>query len=484
MGIVKLQQQKILYIAPEELGGKFQNKNLGLPVREVTKEEFLDRLFGKFSGYLCVFMKDSDGRPRNEFFKHKHREKLLYFLEMSYGNDTYLSYSTFFSIFKKDKETKLRVQKNIVNTHMLVQDLDYYKFGISDAECLKRIGKMIRDGVILCPTFIVATGRGYQLIWMVEPFKNIEGYAADRDWRAIQEHLFQTLKELNSDSVVKNPSAVTRMPGSKHSTSKKVVNAYLSNEVVFNLNDFLMFHDLVPMADRKVKPKKVNPNRPVTRLVGNWNDFTLNRQREEDIFTYVEVMNERGGLPKDTKRNWLALVLRFHALVSTNGDTKYAEERVESLCKIIDLTETSQDEILRRSKSADKYYDEWINDTWNREKYLRGGLFYTNARMLEIMDIKEDYYVQWRMKTIKILNKKYDAARKRFEKYQDEEEANKHTWEGYQNRRNEKIAVEKEDKLWQLKKTLENHPDWTNAQIMDHLKWSESTVKRYKRLLK
>ena len=484
MALAKVQQQRILYIAPQEFEGGFQSRNLGLPVREVTQGEFLEKIFGQFDGHLCVFMKRSDGHTSNTFYRYKDKERMCAFLEKTFGIDTYVAYSTFFRKMKKDKKEKLRTQQNIVHTHMIVQDLDYYKLNMSDSDCLKKLGEMIRNGEMLCPSFLVSTGRGYQLIWIVQPFKNIQGYTADRDWRAIQEHLYQLLKDFNSDTVVKNPSAVTRLVGTKHRASQNKVYGYLANEVVFTLNDFLMFHDIVPQADRKVIPKKTTKKKTqVTRMVESWNEFTLNRQREEDIFTYVRVMNDRGGLPIKTRRNWLALVLRFHALVSSDGDKKYAKKRVEDLCKEMDLADTSEEEILRRSETAEKYYDEWINDTWNKEVYLRGGLFYTNARMLELMEIKEDYYVQWQMKTIKIKNNKYEAARKRFEKF-GEEEAEQHTWEAYQERRNEKLAEEKEDKLWQLKKTLENHPDWTNRQLMEHLKWSESTLKRYKRQLR
>lgn len=480
MGLAKRLAEKILYIAPKELGGEFQKRNLGLPVQEVSQEEFLERLFGHFEGHVCIFLKRSDGHISNTFFKNKERERMFAYFSKTFGINAYVGYSTFFSKIKRNKEVRLRTQSNIVHTHMLVQDLDYYKFGMSDAEFLKKLGAMIRSGEVLCPTFLVSTGRGYQLIWILEPFKNIEGFANDRDWRAIQEHLYNKLRVFNSDSVVKNPAAVTRLVGSKHQGSGNLVYGYLANEVVFSLNDFLMFHNIVPIADRKVKPKAMvaKPGQ-VTRMVEKWNEFTLNRQREEDIITYVKVMNKRGGLPLDTKRNWLALVLRFHALVSTNGDKEYAEKRVLDLCEEMDLKETSEEEILRRSEPAERFYFEWIEDTWDRTKYMRGGLFYTNARMLELMDIKEDYYVQWQMKTIKIKNNKYEAARKRFEKY-SEKEAENHTWEAFQERRNEKLAKEKEDKLWQLKEAMKRHPNATQKELAKYLGVSQKTISKWK----
>lgn len=226
--------------------------------------------------------------------------------------------------------------------------------------------------------------------------------------------MYKKLEPFNSDTVVKSPSAVTRMPGSKHRISQNMVYAYLANQARFTLKDFIFHHDLIPASDRVVKPRK-QAIQPVTRITSNWNEFTLNRSREQDIFIFVQIQNER-GISYIGIRNWLALVLRFHAIVSSGGDYAYGAEKVVELCSIMDMSETSEDEILRRSELAEKYYADWKNDSWDKERYLRGGLFYTNARMLDLMNIKDDYYAQWKMKTIKIKNKKYDAARKRFER--------------------------------------------------------------------
>lgn len=449
------QEKKVFYIAPTSAGDtEYQEQHLGLPVKEVNQKQFLEDVFGDFSGYLCIFQKKSDGKVAHHLYKKDEKEKMANFLKTWFGPDTYVSYSTYYKNYK----TKTRTQSNIVHTYMIVQDLDYYKFGMSDKEFLEKLGEMIRNGELVCPNYIVSTGQGYQLIWLVEPFKNIAGYTNDRDWRTIQEYLYNKLREFNSDTVVKNPSAVTRLPGSKHRKSGNTVYGFKANEVRFDLKDFVFYYDLVPTPDRQVKPKKKQganakestKNTPktdykpasVTRMVGNWNEYTLNKQREEDIFVFVRVQNERKNSYIGI-RNWLALVLRFHALVSSDGDTEYARERVLQLCSIMDMTETTVEEILRRSEGAETYYEDWVNDTWDKNKYMRGGLFYTNARMLELMNIKEDYYLQWKMKTIKIKNKKYDAARKRFEKFA-EEEAEKHTWEAYQERRNEKLAEQKE----------------------------------------
>lgn len=416
--MVLRQENKVFYIAPGSFGDvEYQEKYLGIALREVNQKQFLEDVFGDFSGYLCIFQKRSNGSTANTLYKKNEQEKMGAFLKKTFGQDTYISYSTYF----KKQKTKTRTQNNIVHTYMIVQDLDYYKFGMGDKEFLEKLGEMIRNGELICPNYIVSTGQGYQLIWLVEPFKNISGYTNDKDWHAIQEFLYSKLSEFNSDTVVKNPSAVTRLPGSKHRKSGNLVYGFLANRVRFNLKDFMFYYNIVPTPDRLVKPKKNQHAKPeykpatVTRLVGKWNEYSLNKQRVEDIFIFVQEQDRR-GISYIGMRNWLALIVRFHALVQERGNKEYALNKVLQLCSIMDMTETTEEEIVRRSAGAEKYYDEWVNDTWDKSKYKRGGLFYTNLRMLELMNIKEDYYIQWKMKTIKFCNNKYEAARKRFER--------------------------------------------------------------------
>jgi hypothetical protein len=464
--MAKAQQiKKPMYYYQYSMGGKrgYQERNLGYPAREITQEEFLTYIFGKFSGNLCIFQKRSNGSTANTFYNHKNIDKMYTFLNKSFGIDTYISYSTFYRTNKKYKEEKLRTQSNIVKTYMLVQDLDYYKLPMSDADFLKQLGEMIDDSKIICPNFIVSTGQGYQLIWMVEPFKNIAGYANDRDWSCLQEHLYEELRKFNSDSVVKNPSAVTRLPGTKHRKSGNLVYGYLTNEAVLKLKDMLFYYGITPTPDRLVKPKKPKKtSKNVTRMVSNWNEYTLNKQREEDIFTYVQILNER----KESyigKRNWLALVLRFHALVSTDGDYEYARDRVLELCEMMDMSDTTEEEIMRRSGPAEKYYEDWINGTWDKTKYMRGGLFYTNARMLDLMEAKDDYYLQWKMKTIKIKNNKYEAARKHFER------RSKGQVQGTMDEYIERRTEEKESKLEKLRQLLQNNPKMKQKELAGNL---------------
>lgn len=512
--------------------------NFALPFQQVGLDDFIDILFPNAEGNFCFFRKGKSAFSNTFFTKEEMVEKLWYMLTKSFGMNSYVSYSTYYSKKKKFEKVQspvtyqtksgikipskacnittkrefvvteekrvplpMRTQSNIVKTYLLAQDLDFYKEDVTTEEAIQIIAEMVYNGDIICPTMIVFTGQGIQLIWRVKPFKNIQGYTHDKEWRAIQQDMINMFekKGLNPDTVVKNPSAVTRLPETMNMKSKSLVQAYYMNSESLELSDFLFVHHIVPQADRKVNPNKMGSpkkkpetennekkQKNVSRLVATWNEFTLNRQREEDIFTYVRMWNQRNESTFYIgRRHWLCLVLRFHALVSSEGNKEYALNRVLELISLMNLTETNEKELLERSEPAERYYQEWKEGTWDKERYVQGGLFYRNLTMLELMKIKDDYEMQLSMKTIKARthkyknfekmkhtmteeevdyaenaieeSKKYDAARKRVEKF-GVEEADNHTWDKELERRQDS----KESKLEQLRKIQKENPKLKN----------------------
>ena len=322
---------------------------------------------------------------------------------------------------------------------------------------------MIKDRKIICPNFFVFTGRGIQLVWSLQPFKNIKGYTRDKEWRAIQNQMIEIFKSVSlyPDSVVKNPSAVTRATETYNRAAHDVVRTFYVNAAKLTLDDFTFHHGLFPQPDKKVKPKRSQqpaviidfPLKKAQEVLEevktewkdhhhindkildkmNWNLQTLNEARVDDVFTYVRVMKERNQpLAAEAKRNWLVYLAVFHKLVATNGDTVASYNVAVSLWdEFADKTDTTLEEIIRRGyDSAVEAYNQWVNDTWDKTKYVQGGAFYNTRRLLEIMGITEDYEMQYKFKTIKIRNKPYEAYKKRVERH-GIEEAESHTREAY-----------------------------------------------------
>lgn len=490
--------------------------------------DFIDIAFPNASGYFCFFQKGEKTKSHTFYNKKEVEAKLLSLLTNSWGKNTYISYSTYykrqreyitvpkrikfedgsFAIETVKKLKPRRTQNNIVYTFLLAQDLDYYKLGITDEEAVKKIAKLVREEQIICPSFILFTGRGIQLIWAVQPFKNIKNYTHDKEWRSIQDEMIGIFNKagLNPDTVVKNPSAVTRTVQTYNRAAKTAVKAFYLNAAYLTLDDFIFYHGLVPQPDKKISPKKTQkqaviipfPIQKVEEILEevkrewkehyhindrilermNWNLNTLNWARVQDIFTYVNLFKEKKA-QMHAKRNWLAMVVAFHVLVATNGDSQKAYNKVVELWDALpDQNETTLEEILRRGyQYAVEKYNEWVTGTWDRKKYVFGGLFYNNKRLLELLGITKAYDVQLKLKTIKIRNKEYEAYKWRVQKY-GEEEAENHTWEKEVERRKEKGREKTEDKLWQLEQAIKRHPEFNKTQLAEHLGISRNHLYR------
>ena len=335
--------------------------HINKPIR-VNARRFIQKVFEDTDYFVCIFKKTAES-GFNELFGLR---KEVYTVINRYEDeeDIYISYSSFVSKKKVDAEgnkKKVRTIENIRHTVCFVQDLDYYKWDITEGQALEILSNLIEARELEMPHIILFTGNGIQLLWLIDNVYMKRNSKSHKAWEAIQNYNLSVLKELNPDSVVKNPSAVTRLPNSINSRNGKQVRAYVLRDDRLPLGYFLENYTLFPEPDRKVQPRK--SNNKVIQNTKLWNAFTLNRERENDIFRLVQYKQSHDENLVGIRQH-LALVLRFHALVSSNGDYKYAEQRVNDLWEAIQQREnTNLGEILRRSQVAERYYQEWTGET-------------------------------------------------------------------------------------------------------------------------
>jgi hypothetical protein len=518
-------------------------KAFNINVQQVSKNDFINIAFPNAQGQFCFFFKGKKF-VKNVFVKtNELKDKLSTLLAENQLVNGYISYSTYYTdylghtkaqepvvfgetvstacrmdtreeyvITKEVKKRKtVRTQKNIVQTYLLAQDLDYYKNGISHDKALSIIARLVQEEKIIMPTFLNFTGQGIQLIWAVKPFSNIKGYTYDLDWRAIQEKMYQIFAKegLKPDVVVKNPSAVTRMTETIHQQSHALVRTFYANAAALTLSDFTFFYGLTPKPDLTVKPPKkktvpVQTKGKVITFVKGWNSYTLNEERLNDIFRYIEEMKKK-NISLIGRRSWLSTILRFHAIVSSGGDYNYALNEVKKLWESFpDKRDNSFEEITARSKVAERYYEEWQEDKWDKTKYVRGGYFYSNERLVEILKIEEMFDVQLKMKTIKISNpllykeklekckdpatvhryielikraEQYQAYRKRVEMYGEEEQHN-HTWEKELERRKATGQAHTDKRVEALKSILNDKPNIKKKEIASIMGISDRHLRR------
>lgn len=147
--------------------------------------------------------------------------------------DCYVSLNTF--------KGKNRRSNNVLRLNALYTDLDSYKIGIDTNEARSQIEDMIANEEIPIPSAIVYSGRGLQLIWLLEHMVGSSGYI--KLWGRMQESIYDRFQSLNADRSAKLISQIYRIPGSINSKSNTVVKVeYLKQErySITEMKDFLL----------------------------------------------------------------------------------------------------------------------------------------------------------------------------------------------------------------------------------------------------
>lgn len=392
-------------------------------IRKLNSEQQAIITFENTENYLVVFNKSGGSYHdfigiKNEIGKVKSYEGKE---DVYIGTASYASKKNHYD--ENRKKLPRRTQSNILDIVQLTQDLDFYKIkGMTEDKALGILAEKIHTGIIEMPHLIVFSGKGLQLVWLIDNVFAKKGSGPERLFKAVQGCLLRNLAELNSDKVVMTPSNVYRLANTINSKNGEQVRTYALRSDRLKLGYFKENYLPIPKPNKKVpKPKKMisEGDKPVvlhdTRL---WNEYSLNYQRVEDIFRILDYKQQNKeeliGI-----RQLLALVLRFHVLVYSNGDYELARSKVEEFWDRLEVRDdTTFEEIERRSRTAERYYKEWKGELpfTPTEKYPYPGLFYRNSRLVskDVFDLSVECQIG--LKTIKIRNKEYERIRKMLER--------------------------------------------------------------------
>jgi hypothetical protein len=396
-----------------------------LHLKVVKKMSAIDqaaKMFENTGNYFVIFNK-SGNSGWHDFIGVKNQ---LGKIEAYKGEpDAYIGTASYVSKeYKKDENgAKLprRTQENILDGVLLSQDLDIYKVNVSLEEALDMIARLIFEGKLEMPHFLIYSGRGMQLVWLTDNFLLKKGSGPERLFKAIQSYFMKVLKDLNPDKVTMTPSNVIRLAETLNSKNGAEVRTYLLRSDRLKLGYFKEKYLPIVAPNRKVKPPKKQANKQKNNSANNnkilrdtrlWNEYTLNYQRAHDVFRIVEYKQEHGEEVVG-HRNHFAMVMAFHTLVYTSGDYNEADSEVERMWKLFeDKSGTSLEEIKRRGLDyAIRYYREWLGEIeWKGEgTYAQPGLFYKTITLVKEWNISKKCQIQ--LKTLKIRDKEYERLR-------------------------------------------------------------------------
>lgn len=213
--------------------------------------------------------------------------------------DIYYTPNTFNSPIKREREYLWQL-------HRFYIDIDH-KAGtepIDPFEVVGAVEQLVEEKKIPQPTEYINSGRGIHIYWDIN---NCHIMLLDL-WEKIENHLFNTIKELERsiknivvDSRVKDPTRLLRLPNTINSKSNSKCYSMLKNEGnIYNIFDLKKAYIKVNKQYKKNKSK-------ITYLPTK-NLYTLNMSRIEDFKKIVSI--RKGDIVG--YRNTLIMLYSYH----------------------------------------------------------------------------------------------------------------------------------------------------------------------------
>lgn len=213
--------------------------------------------------------------------------------------DIYYTPNTFNSPIRREREYLWQL-------HRFYIDIDH-KTGtepIDQFEVVGAVEQLVEEKKIPQPTEYINSGRGIHIYWDIN---NCHIMLLDL-WEKIENHLFNTIKELERsiknisvDTRVKDPTRLLRLPGTINSKNNSKCYSMLKNES--------NKHNIFDLKKAYIKPKKqYKQNKGKIAYLPTKNLYTLNMSRIEDFKRIVSLRNgEVVGY-----RNTLIMLYSYH----------------------------------------------------------------------------------------------------------------------------------------------------------------------------
>lgn len=225
--------------------GILESKNHFNNVRMQSARDFVDFLHGDSRALIHFVQLENKSMQRYRAFPIKKALEQVYdWIEA----DCYISLNT----FKNNRRQVI----NTVRLNALYTDLDFYKIGIDIDEARSKIDDLIAAEEIPIPNVIIYSGRGLQLIWLIDLMVYSENYF--KLWIRMQQAIYDRLQSLNADIAAKSASQIFRLPGSIHSITNTVVKAEYIKLIRYTITDLkdLLLDEHLEDCKQQVQYKK------------------------------------------------------------------------------------------------------------------------------------------------------------------------------------------------------------------------------------
>ena len=384
--------------------------NYEIEIDEIYVQDALNNiemLHKKDDGFIAVAEKKDKVWSQYHYKTDELKENIAKLLSLD-GN-LYMSPNSFFIPQRKIE--------NIRKLNALYVDIDYYsikKLKNLDYEYI--IGMIennyFKDGLIPQPSFIMFTGKGLAVYWLIEPAPS----SVLPLWNAVQRHFLSVLSDLGSDDKSIDSARVMRLAGSRHEETQERAKLYIyDSKLTYRLSDIQA--DYLPALTPYVKNPGYRARGRKAKVVNYYTLYSLHFARLSDLVTLVELrdgycMGKDKELIVSGQREVMCFLYRYWSCC-------YYSDKDQALQNTFEFNEKfvkplGRREVRKITKSAEKAYDEWLKDSPNGS-YARGGYNYKNTTLIKMLCITSEEMKH--MKTLinerEKLNRKNEVRRQK-----------------------------------------------------------------------
>ena len=317
-----------------------------------NKVEYIDRVHGNSKGWITRSCIDENGYSQWHYKYLELKETDLT------GENIYITLNTFYK--------PCRRLECIKELNFVYIDLDYYKTKYTKEQVIMNLEENYFNKIIPATNYIIDSGRGLALLWNINKVPS----QALPLWKAIEEYLYNQLKEFGADRQALDATRILRVPGSINSKSKTVVSIIDEYDYIYDLREIQkeFLPELKPKEKRKGRPKKINYV---------YRERSLYYARIQDITKLCELRNYdlRGH------REIILFLYRYYLC-------SFTEDVQKALGDVLELNSMfrhplRENEVIRATRSAEKCY-------LDKNKEYK----YKNDTLIELLEITEDEETQ------------------------------------------------------------------------------------------
>lgn len=339
-----------------------------------NKVEYIDRVHGNSKGWITRSCIDENGYSQWHYKYLELKETDLT------GENIYITLNTFYK--------PCRRLECIKELNFVYIDLDYYKTKYTKEQVIMNLESNYFNKIIPATNYIIDSGRGLALLWSINKVPS----QALPLWKAIEEYLYNQLKEFGADRQALDATRVLRVPGSINSKSKTVVSIIDEYDYIYDLREIQKEYlpELKPKEKKKGRPKKVNyvyrerslyfaRIQDITKLC-ELREYDLRGHREIILFLYRyylcsftedvqkalgDVLELNGMFTYPLKENEVIMATRSaeKCYLDKNKEYKYKNETLIDLLEITEYEETQMSTIISNKEYKRR------NNEYNKNKY-------------------------------------------------------------------------------------------------------------------